>query len=183
MQRKPFWKLLLAGLGYMVLGNLMSAIMTIAASVVANIAAIMVILFILTLFVFYSLCFTVAFKDGQHERLLVKNHRVESASSKRWTLAGFIMLGVMLIPSILLFIDARVRLFDGFLIPYRMICGMIYPLSLAMGVNYADIELLPDFYPLIFAACYVLIPLATTLGFVFGFEDKFNPDKFMYEKK
>ncbi len=183
MQRKPFWKLLLSGLGYMVLGNLMSTIMTVAASVVGNIAGIMIILFILTLFVFYSLCFTAAFKDGQRERLLLKNHRVESASSIRWTLVGFIMLAVMLIPSVLLFIDAKIRLFDGFLIPYRMICGMIYPLSLAMGVNYAEIELLPDYYPLIFAACYVLIPLATTLGFVFGFEDKFNPDKIMYEKK
>ena len=183
MQRKPFWKLLLSGIGYMALGNLMSTIMTVAASVVGNIVGLMIVLFILTLFVFYSLCFTVAFKDGQRERLMLKNHRVESASSKRWTLAGFIMLAVMTVPSVLLFIDAKIKLFDGYLIPYRMICGMIYPLSLAMGVNYADIELLPDYYPLIFAACYILIPLAATLGFVFGFEDKFNPDKIMYEKK
>lgn len=183
MQRKPFWKLLLLGTGYMVLGNVMSTVMTVAASVVANVTGLMIILFILTLFVFYSLCFTVAYKDGQREKVMLKNHRVESASSKRWTLAGFIMLAVMTVPSALLYMDARIKLFDGYLIPYRMICGMIYPLSLAMGINHANIELLPDYYPLIFASCYILIPLATTLGFIFGFEDKFNPDKIMYEKK
>lgn len=183
MQRKPFWKLLLTGIGYMVLGNVMCTVMTVAASVVANVTGLMIILFILTLFVFYSLCFTVAFKDGQREREMLKNHRVESASSKRWTLAGFIMLAVMTVPSALLYMDARFKLFDRYLIPYRMICGMIYPLSLAMGVNYAEIELLPDYYPLIFASCYILIPLATALGFIFGFEDKINPDKIMYEEK
>ncbi len=183
MQRKPFWKLLLLGIGYMALGNVMSTVMTVAASVVANIAGLMIILFIFTLFIFYSLCFTVAYKDGQRERVMLKNHRIESASSKRWVLAGFIMLAVMTIPSLLLFIDAQVKLFDGYLIPYRMICGLIYPLALAMGVDYAGIELLPDYYPIIFAACYILIPLATGLGFNFGFNDRFNPDKMMYEKK
>ena len=67
MQRKPFWKLLLLGVGYMALGNVMCTVMTVAASVVANVSAILIVLFILTLFIFYSLCFTVAFKDGQRE--------------------------------------------------------------------------------------------------------------------
>ena len=59
MQRKPFWKLLLLGVGYMALGNVMCTVMTVAASVVANVSAILIVLFILTLFIFYSLCFTV----------------------------------------------------------------------------------------------------------------------------
>ena len=183
MQRKPFWKLLLLGIGYMALGNVMSTIMTVAASIVANITAIMIVLFVLTLFVFYSLCFTVAYKDGQREMVMLKNHRVDSVSKSRWVFAGFLMLAVMTVPSILLFIDAKMHLLGSFLIPYRMICGMIYPLALAMGVNYAGIELLPDYYPVIFAACYILIPLATAIGFDFGFNDRFNPDKMMYEKK
>lgn len=183
MRRKPFWKLLLLGVGYMALGNVMSTVMTVAASVVANVTAILILLFILTLFIFYSLCFTVAYKDGQCERTMLKNHRIESASSKRWTLAGFIMLAIMSIPSALLYIDANIKLFSGYLIPYRMICGMIYPLALAMGVNYVDIEVFPPYYALIFAACYVLIPLATTIGYNFGFNDKFNPDKIIYEEK
>lgn len=183
MQRKPFWKLLLSGIGYMLLGNLMSTVMTVAASVVADITGVMIVLFVLTLFVFYSLCFTVAYKDGQREKVMLKNRRVDSVSNSRWIIAGFIMLAVMTVPSALLFADAKMHLFEGFLIPYRMLCGMIYPLALAMGVDYAGIELLPDFYPLIFAACYILIPLATAIGFNFGFNDRFNPDKIMYEKK
>lgn len=38
MQRKPFWKLLLTGIGYMVLGNVMSTVMTVALSKFANVA-------------------------------------------------------------------------------------------------------------------------------------------------
>ncbi len=183
MQTKPFWKLLLTGIGYMALGNLMSTVMTVAASVVANITPLMILLFILTLFVFYSLCFTAAYKDGQNDRVMYKNHRIESVSYSKWTKIGFIMLAVMSIPSILLFIFAQLKIFISCIIPYRMICGMIYPLALAMGADYSNISFLPSYYPFIFAGCYIFIPLATYLGFKFGVEDRFNPDKIMYEKK
>ncbi len=167
----------------MILGNVMSTVMTVALSVIANITAIMIILFIMTLFVFYSLVFTAAYKDGQREHLMVKNHRVDGPVKGRWTLIGIIMFLIMSIPSVILFIDACIRLFDGYLIPYRMICGMIYPLSLAMGVDYAEITQMPPYYAIIFLLCYVLIPVATTVGFDFGFKNRFDPDKMMYEKK
>lgn len=207
MQRKPFWKLLISGIGYMILGNVMSTVMTVAASVVADVPIITAVLFIFTLFIFYSLCFTVAFKDGQRERLLVKNRRVEGIIKGRWTAIGFIMLAVMCIPSVILLIDSMVGFIGGYLIPYRMICGMIYPLALVMGVNYSDpagvpfvdyygvihperawfdshaISGMPPYYALIFMACYLLIPLATTIGFNMGYNDKLNPDKVFYEKK
>lgn len=183
MQRKPFWKLLIIGIGYMVLGNVMSTVMTVALSVWADVPAVMGILFVFTLFVFYSVVFTAAFKDGQRERLMVKNHRVEAPIKGRWLKIGLIMLSVMCIPSLILFFDAAYRLFDGYLIPYRMICGMIYPLSLAMGVNYSEITQMPSYFAFIFMACYVLIPLATALGFDIGYKDKFNPDRILYEKK
>lgn len=183
MQRKPFWKLLLSGIGYMVLGNIMGTVMTVALSKFVNKPVITGILFIFTLFIFYSLIFTVAFKDGQRERLMVKNHRVEAPIKGRWLTIGAIMFIVMCIPSVILFFDAVYRLFDGFLIPYRMICGMIYPLALTMGVNYSEITLMPPYCALIFAACYIFIPLAAHIGFDVGYKDKFNPDKIMYEKK
>lgn len=183
MQRKPFWKLLILGIGYMVLGNIMCTVMTVALSMFGDVPAIMAIVFVFTLFIFYSLVFTVAFKDGQRERLMVKNHRVDGPIKGRWTVIGVIMLLVMCIPSVILFFDAVYRLFDGYLIPYRMICGMIYPLALTMGVNYSEITEMPPYIAFIFMACYILIPLATYLGFDVGFKDKFNPDKIMYEKK
>lgn len=183
MQRKPFWKLLIVAIGYMLLGNIMSTVMTVALSVKADVPVIMGILFVMTLFVFYSLVFTAAFKDGQRERIMVKNHRVEAPIKGRWTVIGVIMFLVMCIPSVILYFDATYRLFDGYLIPYRMICGMIYPLALVIGVNYAEISLMPSYFAFIFMLCYILIPLVTTIGFNVGFKDKLNPDKFMYDKK
>lgn len=183
MQRKPFWKLLILGIGYMALGNVMSTVMTVAASVVADIPLITVILFIFTLFIFYSLCFTAAFKDGQRERLLVKNHRVDDVIKGRWLKIGIIMFSVMCIPSVILYIDSLLGLIGGYLIPYRMICGMIYPLALAMGVNFPDAADMPSYYAFIFTACYILIPAATAVGFNAGYNDRLNPDKVFYEKK
>ena len=183
MQRKPFWKLLILGIGYMVLGNIMCTVMTVALSMFGDVPAVMAIVFVFTLFIFYSLVFTAAFKDGQRERLMVKNHRVDGPIKGRWTVIGVIMLLVMCIPSVILFFDAVYRLFDGYLIPYRMICGMIYPLALTIGVNYSEITEMQPYIALIFMACYILIPLATSLGFDVGFKDRLNPDKIMYEKK
>ncbi|MCM1055803.1 MAG: hypothetical protein NC394_09825 [Bacteroides sp.] len=183
MQRKPFWKLLLLGTGYMALGNVMSTVMTVALSMWGDKPAVMAVLFVMTLFVFYSLVFTAAFKDGQRERLMVKNRRVDGPIKGRWISVGCVMLLIMCIPSAILFFDAVYRLFDGYLIPYRMICGMIYPLALAVGVNYAEITQMPSYFAFIFMACYILIPAVTAIGFDVGFKDKFNPDKLMYEKK
>ena len=181
MQRKPFWKLLLLGIGYMALGNVMSTVMTVALSVIADVTAVMVILFLMTLFVFYSLVFTAAYKDGQRESIMLKNHRTEGPVKGRWTLIGIIMLAIMCIPSIILLFDSLYGLIVGYLIPYRMICGMIYPLALAAGVNYPEAAQMPPYFAFIFMACYILIPVMTTVGFDFGFHDKFNPDKVMYE--
>lgn len=183
MQRKPFWKLLLLGIGYMALGNVMSTVMTVALSVKADVAVIMIILFLMTLFIFYSLVFTVAYKDGQREHLMLKNHRTDGPIKGRWVLIGIIMYIIMCIPSIILFLDSAIGLFVGYLIPYRMICGMIYPLALVIGANYPEASQIPSYFAFIFMLCYILIPVMTAVGFSFGFNDKFNPDKVLYEKK
>lgn len=183
MQRKPLWKLLLLGIGYMLLGNVMSTVMTVAMSVIADVAVVMIILFLMTLFIFYSLVFTSAYKDGQRENLMLKNHRTEGPVKGRWTIIGIIMYVIMCIPSLILFLDSVLGLFVGYLIPYRMICGMIYPLALLTGVNYPEASQMPPYFAFIFMLCYILIPVMTTVGFSFGFNDKFNPDKVMYEKK
>ena len=182
MQRKPFWKLLLLGIGFMMLGNIMSTIMTVAMAVVMEYTAAQVVLFIMTFFVFYSLVFTVAYKDGERERAMVKNHRVEAPIKLRWVKIGVCMWLVMIIPSVILLVMRLMEVQSAYVITYRMICGAIYPLSFLVGIvseNVADIAI---FHPFIFMGVYALIPLATHIGFKFGFEDKFNP-QIMYEKK
>lgn len=183
MQRRPYWKNLLIGIGYMALGNVMSMIMTVALAVLIDNTAVQIVLELFTLFIFYSLVFTAAYRDGVRERLMVKNHRVEGPVKGRWESIGFVMWLVMCIPSVILLLDRFLVLFNGYLIPFRIICGAIYPLSLAIGVDTADVDKMPLFYPFLVMAIYVLIPLATHIGFDFGFKDKFNPDKVMYEKK
>ena len=183
MKRKPFWKLLLAGIGYMMLGNFMSTIMTAALAFMIDNAIVQVFLFILTLFIFFSLVFLPAYKDGVRERMMEKNKRVDGPLKGRWLKIGSIMWVVMSIPSVILVFDKLFSLFDGYLIPYRIICGTIYPLLLAIGVNTSDLDTMAVYIPFVIMAIYAFIPLAAHIGFKFGYEDRFNPDKIMYEKK
>ena len=56
--RQPFIKLLLSGFLFMVFGNLLSTIVTISTAPFMSFEFFKVIVFILTLFIFYSLMFT-----------------------------------------------------------------------------------------------------------------------------
>ena len=183
MQRKSFFKLFLTGLGYMLLGNFMSTIMTAALAFMIDNSIVQVVIFILTLFIFYSLVFLAGYKDGTRERLMVKNKRIEGPIKGRWIRIGLCLWAVMCIPSIILLFDKLYALFDGYIITYRIICGTVYPLLLAIGINTSSLDIMPIYIPFVAIAVYAFIPFATHLGYKFGYEDKFNPDKIMYENK
>ena len=173
---------MLLGVGYMLLGNIMSMILTVALAAVIDNTIVQIILEIFTLFIFYALVFTVAYKDGVRERLMVKNHRIDAPIKGRWLRLGFVMWLVMCIPSVILLLDRFLFLFKDYLIMFRFICGAVYPLSIAVGVNNADIDKMPLFYPFMVMAIYILIPLVAHLGFDFAYKEKLSPD-IMYEKK
>ncbi len=77
MRRTQFWKLLLAGTGYMLLGSFMGTIITAAMSFIINNVIVAGIIFLSALVIFFSLIFLPAYKDGIKERKLVKNKRAD----------------------------------------------------------------------------------------------------------
>lgn len=179
MQRSPTWKLLLVGIGYMLLGSVMGTIITVAMSFMIDQAFMCVILFIFALFIFFSLVFLPAYKDGIKERKLVQNKRVSSPEGKRWLPIGFTMTFVMCIPTIILLFAKFAGIWDSYIITYRLICGTIYPLSLLCGVT--DISTMNIAFPIVVIAIYLLIPVATSLGFYCGYNDKLNTTRIMYK--
>ena len=65
--RQPFWKLLLTGFLFMMFGNLLCTIVTISTAPFMNIEFFKVVVFILTLAIFYSMIFTAGYRDGDRE--------------------------------------------------------------------------------------------------------------------
>ena len=67
--RQPFFKLLLSGLLFMVFGNLLCTIVTVSTAPFMNFEFFKVIVFILTLIIFYSLMFTAGYRDGDRAEI------------------------------------------------------------------------------------------------------------------
>lgn len=171
MQRKPFWKVFLTGLGYMALGNVMCLVLTVSTIPMTSANYIFkVILAVLTTFVFYSLMFTAGYKDGTRERTMLANKRIESPTN-RWLEIGALLFGIMSIPSI-------VQIFLNYTIIYRFICGAIYPIAQCLEIkDYTEI-----WQVLIFIGFYVFIPLALQIGYKSGFSGKLESGDYMYKK-
>ena len=66
--RQPFFKLLLSGLLFMVFGNLLCTIVTVSTAPFMNFEFFKVIVFILTLIIFYSLMFTAGYREATESR-------------------------------------------------------------------------------------------------------------------
>ena len=149
--RQPFFKLLLSGLLFMVFGNLLCTIVTVSTAPFMNFEFFKVIVFILTLIIFYSLMFTAGYRDGDREQKYVRLHNAEPPKESKWVLIGIILID-----------------------------GLVYPLSL-MIVPENTIDSMDIFVPFIYMLCYAGIPVATHLGYYFGYTQKFNKDDIMYQ--
>lgn len=178
--RKPFWKLLLSGIIYMVLGNIMCAIMTISTAPLIGEMFMKIIVFILAIAIFYCLVFTVAYKDGDNEQRYVRLHHADPPKDNKWVIIGLAMLGVMTIPSLVLLLDKLCGWYFDFTLVHRIIDGMVYPLSLIL-VPESSIDSMGVFVPFIYILCYCPIPAVTHLGFYYGYTQKLDKDKIMYE--
>lgn len=179
MQRKSFIKLLLSGLLYMLLGNIMCAVMTVSLAPFITHEFIKIMSFLFSIFIFYALVFTVAFKDGQREQSMVRLRKVEEPNKNKWITIGFLMMGIMFLPSmVLLIIKISGAWFDPMIV-FRFVCGMVYPLSILISPG--GIDSMAVFTPVIYMLCYAAIPVATHIGFYLGYTDKLNKDKIMYK--
>lgn len=200
MKRQPFYLLLLKGVGYIVLGNLLCFFMTMALTMFTSksdnpgfVMMMNIIAMLCSLAIFHMLMFTVAWKDGARERSLVKNHRVDAPLPRRWIFLGLIMFVTAAAPTVVLLLN---KLFfpeaDTFYV-YRFISGSAYPFiqtfvpmpELAdkawVQTDYRQIDDMSPLFPALMLLFYAVIPVMTQLGWYVGYTDKFNKDNIMYK--
>ncbi len=200
MKRQPFYILLLKGIGYIVLGNILCFFMTMALTMFTSksdnpgfVILMNIIAMICSALIFHMLVFTVAWKDGTRERSLVKNKRVDGPLPHRWIFLGVILFLIAAAPTIVLLLN---KLFfpeaDTFYV-YRFISGSAYPFiqtfvpmpELAdkawVETTYRQIDDMSPLFPALMMIFYAIIPAVTQLGWYVGYNDKFNKDNIMYK--
>lgn len=188
MKRESFGILTLKGVGFVILGNVLCLIMTMAIFVFGSNLFIKVLAIAFSAIIFFSLVFTVAWKNGVKERKLVKFGRVENESKYRWIAIGLIMFVVAAAPSVFLLFN---KLFfperDNLLI-YQFISGSAYPLVLTftpqidvLVTQESRVEIMSAAFPTLMIVYYALIPFFTQLGYWLGFNDKLNTDRIIYK--
>ena len=179
-ERQSFPRLLLAGGLYMLFGNILCAIMTLSTAPFIGNDFMKIVIFVLAIAVFYSLMFTVAYKDGTREQRYVKLHKCEEPDMKKWVKIGSALMGIMFVPSFVLLIAKLTGWYFDITLIHRIVDGMIYPLSLLL-VPDSNIDSMQLFVPFIYMLCYAFIPVATHFGFYFGYTGKFEKENIMYE--
>ena len=102
--------------------------------------------------------FTAGYRDGDREQKYVRLHKAEPPKESKWVLIGIILMAIMFVPSLLLLLDK--------------LCGWYFENT---------IDSMDIFVPFIYMLCYAGIPVATHLGYYFGYTQKFNKDDIMYQ--
>ncbi len=194
MKRQPFYILLLKGIGYIVLGNILCTFMTMALAMFGGNIVFNILSIICGTLIFYMLVFTAAWKDGCRERSLVKNHRVDAPLNHRWIYLGVILFLIAAAPTILLLLN---KLFfpdsADTLYVYRFISGSAYPFVQTFipqpdittmaweHTDYRQIDSMSALFPALMLVYYAFIPAATQAGWYIGYTDKFNKENIMYK--
>ena len=185
--------LLLKGVGYIVLGNVMCLFMTMGLAMFGGNLFTDILSIICGTAIFFMLVFTVAWKDGTAERSLVKNHRVEGPLKYRWLLIGAIMFIIAAAPTIVLLLNKLFFPQEDTLYLYRFISGSAFPFLMTfvpnvvteseawMPTTLRQIDLMSPLFPALMLFFYALIPIITHLGYWAGYNDKLNTDKIMYK--
>jgi hypothetical protein len=139
-----------------------------------------ILIFILAIAIFYSLMFTVAYKDGAREQRYVQLHKCEEPDMKKWVKIGAVLMGIMFLPSLILLVAKLTNWYFDITLIHRIVDGMIYPLSLLL-VPDSNIDSMQIFVPFIYMLCYALIPVVVYYGFYFGYTGKLEKENIMYE--
>ena len=193
MKRQPFYILLLKGIGYIILGNILCMFMTMALSMFGGNIVFNILSIICGTLIFYMLIFTVAWKDGARERSLVKNRRVDAPLKYRWIYLGVIMYVIAAMPTLVLLLNKLFFPEQDTLFEYRFISGSAYPFIQTFipqpdistmaweHTDYRQIDSMPALFPALMLVYYAVIPAVTQFGWYVGFNDKFNKENIMYK--
>ena len=193
MKRRSFIMLTATGVGYIILGNVMCLVMTMALAMFGvNTIMNMLAIFCCTA-VCYMLVFTVAWKDGVAERSLVKNRRVDKPLKYRWIFIGLVMYVIAALPTLVLLLNKLFFPEADTLYLYRFISGSAYPFVNTFipaviteaeawtSTTLRQIDNMSVLFPALMMVYYLFIPAVTQLGYYMGFNDKLNTDKIMYK--
>ncbi len=192
MKRKSFLNLTLKGFGYIVLGNVMCLIMTMALAMFGGGFITDALSIFCCTAVFFMLVFTVAWKDGVAERSLVKNGRVSAPLKYRWILIGLVMFLFAALPTIVLLLNKLFFPQADTLFLYRFISGSAFPFvntfipTVEANVDkwhttLRQFDNMSVLFPVLMMVYYLIIPAITQLGYYMGYNDKLNTDKIMYQ--
>lgn len=185
MQRDNIFKIFIKGFGFGFFGNILGGIMTISLAPFISEWFIAYIALLFSLFIYLSLVFTAGLKDGQREKILLRNKRVESCPKYRWLILGGIIGVIMLVPALILLLGVlgAIGLSGEYLFAFRFLSGAVYPLMHVAEAHNVAVTEIPLWYPIASMAIYlVLTPIAAQIGYKFGYDEKTLHD-YMYEKQ
>ncbi len=182
MQRKSFPFLLLKTLGFAVIGNIMAFIVTLSLAAFIDSSFLQFVSAVISVFLYHSMIFISAYQDGQREIKMLSAKRIDSYIKWKWLKIGVIIGIIMCIPSVILALSRFNVIGYDFLIPFRLISGGAYSLSmlLSTGMSIGDLY---SFAPFIFMLIYLLSPLSCEFGFYCITSEKFTADKIIYKQK
>lgn len=188
MKRNSFGKIILLGLGYVVFGNVLCLVMTMAIFMFGAHIIMKILAILFAVLIFYSLIFTVAWKDGVRERKITAAHPELGERKRRWIAVGTIMFVFAAAPSILLLVNKLCFPEQDNLIIFQFISGSAYPFVIAftpsaetISSGVSRVSTMSALLPSLLIVYYALIPAVTQTGFWIGYRDKINMDKIVYK--
>ncbi|MBE6888946.1 MAG: hypothetical protein E7485_02910 [Ruminococcaceae bacterium] len=193
MKRQSFLSLFLRGVGYIVLGNIMCLIATMALVMFGKNTFFNILGIIIAVMIFYMLIFTVAWKDGNAERSLIKHGRVDSPLKYRWLLIGLLMYVVAAAPTVVLLLNKLFFPEEDTLYLYKFISGSAFPFvntfipdavpetDAWIPTTLRQFDNMSVLFPSLMLVYYALIPIVTHIGYYMGFTDKLNTDNIVYK--
>lgn len=188
MKRDSFGKLVLKGIGFVVFGNVLCLVMTMAIFFFGDYLIIKILAILFAVLIFFSLVFTAAWKDGVRERKIM-SHSNELAEKKlRWVAVGAVMFAFAAAPTVFLLLNKLFFPESDNLLIYQFISGSAYPFVItftpkadSLSSSVSRVQTMSALLPSLLLAYYALIPAVTQFGFWVGYRDKFNVDKIVYK--
>ena len=188
MKRDSFGKLVLKGIGFVVFGNVLCLVMTMAIFFFGDYLIIKILAISFAVMIFFSLVFTAAWKDGARERKLVGLHPEVGEKKLRWVAVGAIMFAFAAAPTVFLLLNKLFFPESDNLLIYQFVSGSAYPFVItftpkadSLSSSVSRVETMSVLLPSLLLAYYALIPAVTQLGFWVGYRDKFNADRIVYK--
>jgi len=160
-KRKSFLETFFPAFGYMEMGNIMSLVLGVTCIPFSKNMFISGIFAFCAAFVYLSLVFAAAYKDGVYWRKPLKDG--EKPPKRRWLLISLALWGISIAMSFTALLGTPV---------YLLLNGAVSPFGALFEAAYL---------PYIGSGFYALTVPACLLGFWCGLYDKLNTDKIIYK--